>query len=276
MSMRAGRMVRYALLIAIGGVVMLPLAWAVLASLKPLAEVYRLPPIWWVDSPAWSNYVAALNVLPLLRFLWNSSVISLTSVAGAVLTSSMAGYAFARLDWPGKRIWFVLLLASLVVPSQVLLMPRFFIYEWLGWVGSYKPLIVPAWLGGGAFNVLLFRQFFMTIPREMQEAATVDGATGWQTYWQIMLPAAKPAVLAVVLMSLIIHWQEFMTPLIYLSDFQTYPVALGLRMYQSMAGTWGNLLMAASLVALVPVVAVVIVLQRYIGAAGRFNAANKA
>ena len=255
---------RYVLLIGTGCVVALPLLWALLASLKALDEFYAYPPTWSIEQPQWSNYRQAAAKLPLFRFLFNSTVITVSSVMGAVLTSSMAGYAFARLPWRGKRFWFVVLLASMMIPAQVLLIPRFLIFQTLGWVGTYKPLIVPAWLGGGAFNVLLFRQFFRSIPREVEEAALIDGASPWQVFARIMLPAAKPAVVAAGLLSFVLHWQEFLDPLIYLSDFRTYPVALGLRMYQSLAGVWGNLLMAAALIALLPVAVVFGVFHRHL------------
>jgi len=149
-----------------------------------------------------------------------------------------------------------------LIPTQVLLVPRFLIYDLLGWVGTYKPLIVPAWLGGGAFNVFLFRQFFRTMPPEQEDAARLDGATPWQVYTKVALPFAWPAVIIAGLLSFVYHWQEFLDPLIYLSDFTTYPVSLGLRMYQSMAGTWINLLMAAGVTALVPLVIVFILCER--------------
>jgi len=262
-----GEMLRYVLLIGIGGLVALPLIWAVLASLKPLDEVYAYPPTWSIKpvfGGQWSNYYQAATTLPLFRFLFNSTIITVCSVAGAVLTSSMAGYAFARLPWRGKRFWLVLLLASLMIPAQVLLIPRFLIFQSLGWVGTYKPLIVPAWLGGGAFNVLLFRQFFRSIPREVEEAALIDGASRWEIYRRIMLPMSKPAVIAAGLLSFVLHWQEFLDPLIYLSDFRTYPLSVGLRMYQSLAGVFGNLLMAAALIALLPVGVVFAVLHKHL------------
>lgn len=143
-------------------------------------------------------------------------------------------------------------------------MPRFLLFDALGWIGTYKPLIVPAWLGGGAFNIFLFRQFFRAIPRELEEASCLDGATTWGTYWFIMMPAARPAVVVAALLSFVYHWQEFLDPLLYLSDFSTYPISLGLRMLQSMAGTWANLLMAASLISLIPVVVVFFVCERHI------------
>ena len=152
----------------------------------------------------------------------------------------------------------------MLIPAQLLLVPRFLLYDQLGWINTYKPLIVPAWLGGGAFNVFLFRQFFRTISPELRDAARLDGATSWQTYWTIMLPVARSATMTALMRSFVFHWPNFIDPLIYLSDFHTYPISLGLRMYQSMAGTWANLLMAASVIALIPPVLVFILCERHV------------
>ena len=254
----------YLLLTLLAGFSMLPLAWAFVSSLKPLDEVYAFPPEFGIDQPQWSNYKEAFTRLPLARFLVNSFVIALPAAAGAVLTSSMAGYALARISFFGRTLCLYLVVASLLIPSQVLLIPRFLFFDFLGWVGTYKPLIVPAWLGGGAFNMLLFRQVFRAMPPASEEAALLDGASHWQAYWHVMLPAARPAVVTCAVLSFVFHWQEFLDPLIYLSDFRTYPVSLGLRMYQSMAGTWANLLMAASLIALLPLALVFIFGERHI------------
>ncbi|MCK4659656.1 MAG: carbohydrate ABC transporter permease [Phycisphaerae bacterium] len=254
----------YALLVLVGAVLVLPLAWALLASLQPLDEAFRYPPSWKLTSPRWRNYVEAAGTLPLARFMLNSLLIATVSVAGAVLTSAMAGYAFACLPWRGKRVWFVILLGSMMIPGQVLLIPHFVLYETLGWLGTYKPLIVPAWLGGGAFNVLLFQQFFKRVPSELAEAAAVDGATAWQTFTRVMLPAAKPVVITAAVLSFIFHWKDFFRPLIYLSDFHTFPISLGLRMYQTATGSWVNLLMAVSLLALLPLAIVFLLCQGYL------------
>ncbi len=243
---------------------LLPIAFAAVSSLKPLEEVYVFPPRFTVLHPQWSNYGEAFTRLPVGRFLLNSWVITVASVVGAVLTSSMAGYALARGRFRGRGVCFALVVVSMMVPAQVLLVPRFLLYDLLGWVGTYKPLIVPAWLGGGAFNIFLFRQFFRTIPREFEDAAFLDGASPWQTYRNVLLPMARPAVVTAALLSFVYHWQDFLDPLIYLSDFNKYPISLGLRMYQSMAGTWANLLMATSLIALVPVVIVFLLCERYV------------
>lgn len=255
---------RYLALIALSGAMMLPIVWAVISSLKPLAEVYAFPPSFAINAPQWSNYAEAFTRLPVGRFLANSLWITTLSVIGAVLTSSMAGFALARCKFRGRSLCFMLVIASMLVPTHILLVPRFLLYDWLGWVNTYKPLIVPAWLGGGAFNIFLFRQFFRNVPDELEDAARLDGATLWQRYWQVLLPAVRPATITAAMLSFVYHWQDFLDPLIYLSDFETFPIALGLRMYQSMAGTWANLLMAASLIALLPVMAVFLLCEKHI------------
>ncbi len=255
------------ILVVVGAGFMLPLFWALCASLKPLEEVYVFPPQFWPSEPLWDNYRQVLDPstarLPFPRFILNTVIITVSAVVGTVLTSSMAGYALARLSWRTRGFWFIVLLATMMLPGQVLLIPHFLIYKNLGWVNTYKPLIVPAWLGGGAFFVFLFRQFFKAIPTELEEAALIDGASRWQIYWRLMLPLAKPAVATVAVLAFIHHWQEFMQPLIYLSDFEKYPISLGLRMFQNIGGSWANLLMAASLVSLLPLAILFLVAQRY-------------
>lgn len=242
----------------------LPIVWAFVSSLQPLDRVYTYPPNLRLSDPQWSNYREAMVRLPVARFLFNSFVITTASVVGAVLTSSMAGFALARIRFRGNHLTLLLVIFSMLIPTQVLLIPRFLLYDQLGWVGTYKPLIVPAWLGGGAFNIILFRQFFRMIPREFEDAARLDGAGVWDIYRLVFLPMARPAVAAAAMLSFVYHWQEFLDPLIYLSDYTKFPISLGLRMYQSQAGTWANLLMAASLIALIPVAVVFLLTERYV------------
>ena len=260
---RLGKAVAYAVLAALGVSFLFPILWSMTASVKPLEEVYRFPPEIWVSQARWSNYPEALSKLPFFAFLGNTLVIVVAACFGQVLSSSLVGYAFARLRFRGRGIWFVVLLATMMLPGQILLIPHFLLYKHLGWVNTYKPLIVPHWLGGGAFFIFLFRQFFKGIPRELEEAARIDGAGDLAIYWRIFLPNAKPVLATVGVMSFIAHWKEFMGPLIYLSDFERYPISLGLHMYNSLEGAWVNLLMAASIVALGPLVVIFFFAQRY-------------
>ncbi len=259
-----GTAIVYVILVTLSIVFLAPLVWAFTSSLKTLERVYDFPPSFWVSDPRWENYPRALSRLPFLRFIGNTVILCTASVAGQVLTASLAGIGFARLKWKAREFWFIVVLATMMLPGQVLLIPHFLIFKSLGWVGTYKPLIVPAWLGGGAFAIFLFRQFFKGIPRELEEAARLDGAGNLQIYWRIMMPLARPAVITVAVISFMGHWQEFMGPLIYLSDFEKYPISLGLRMYQTLEGSWANYLMAASLVATLPLVILFFAAQRYI------------
>ncbi len=252
--------------LATGLILAAPIAWAMWASLQPVEALFAPPS----DAaalpsetggPHWDNYVEAVTRLPFLRFLINSCLITLCATVGTVLSCSLAGFAFARLHWRGRDACFVVLLATMMLPAQVMLIPQFLIFEHLGWVNTYNPLIVPSWLGASAFSIFLFRQFFRGVPQSYEDAARLDGATNWQVYWHVMIPAARPVVGAVAALSAVFHWQSFLAPLVYLSDFQTYPVSVGLRMYQAMEGSWANLIMAASLVALVPPLVIVILAQ---------------
>jgi len=255
----------YALAIGLSISFLFPVVWAFGASLKPLSEVYRFPPTFFSWPPRWENYPAALSKLPFARFIANTFVITIGSMVGQVLSASLVGYAFARLRWKWREVWFVCLLATMMLPRQVLLIPHYLLFKNLGWVNTYKPLIVPSWLGGGAFFIFLFRQFFKGIPRELEDAARIDGASEFQIYWRIFLPLAKPILVTVAIMSFIGHWKEFMGPLIYLSDYERYPIALGLRMYQQVeGGSFVHYLMAASVVGLFPLLILFFVAQRYI------------
>jgi ABC-type glycerol-3-phosphate transport system permease component len=261
----AWRAALYLVAIALSVAFLFPVVWAFGASLKPLREVYRFPPSFFVWPPRWSNYPEALSKLPFARFIANTFVITLGAATGQVLSASLVGYAFARLRWKGREFWFVCLLATMMLPGQVLLIPHYLLFRNLGWVNTYKPLIVPAWLGGGAFFIFLFRQFFKSIPRELEDAARIDGAGELRIYTHIFLPLSKPILITVAVMAFIAHWKEFMMPLIYLSDYERYPIALGLRMYQQVeGGSFIHYLMAASVVALFPLLLLFFVAQRYI------------
>lgn len=244
-----------------------PIGWAVWASLQPIDRIFTESVVATSGSaqaPQWENYRLAMTRLPMWRFILNSLLITSTAVVGTVLSASMAAYSFTRHDWRGRRIWLGLAFIAMMLPTQMLVIPQFLIFQHLGWVNTYKPLIVPAWLGGSAFSILLFYQFFRGVPHAYQDAARLDGATDWQAYWCIMLPMSKPVIGAVIAISFVAHWQAFLAPLIYLSDYERYPVSVGLQMFQSLEGSWVNLTMAASIVALLPPLAITLISQRYL------------
>ena len=265
--------VLYSLALGLSLSFLFPILWAVGASLKPLGEVYRYPPSFFHWPLRWDNYSTALSKLPFFRFICNTFVIALSSAVGQVLSAALAGYAFARLKWKWREFWFICLLATMMLPNQILLIPHYLIFKNLGWVNTYKPLILPAWLsagivggtGGGAFFVFLFRQFFKGVPQELEDAARIDGASELRIFAQIFLPLSKSIVIIVAILSFFSHWKDFMVPLIYLSDYETYPISLGLRMYQTVEGGSSiHYLMAASVVALFPLLVVFFIAQRYL------------
>lgn len=248
-------------------VLVLPLVWAVWASLQTVDRIFA-PVSSAVGDDAtglqWQNYSTAMTRLPFVRFLANSFVITLTSTIGAVFSCSLAGFAFAQLRWRGRRIAFALALLTMAVPLNLILLPQFLIFERLGWVNTYKPLILPHWLAASGFFVFLFRQAFKSVPQAYEDAARLEGATHWQVYWHVMLPMARPVVGVVAALSAVGSWNAFFAPMIYLSDFETYPVSVGLRMFHAMEGTWPNLMMAAAVVSMLPPLAMVLIGQRWL------------
>ena len=218
-------------------------------------------------APKWDNYSEALAYLPPdthygLTFLGNTLFLTLMSVLGTLLASSMVAYSFARLSWPGKNLLFGVLLATMMVPSAVTLMPRFLIFRSLGWVDTLKPLWVPAFFGA-AFNIFMLRQFFLSIPGELEDAAKIDGCGPFGVYWRVMLPQVKPALAAIAIMAVMGAWNDFQGPLIYLSSSEHMPLAYGLQLYQQQHGGEPGLLMAASTMVVMPIIVLFFFAQRY-------------
>jgi len=245
----------------------MPFVWLVSTSLKADHLLMVIPPQWIPRPTLWSNYLRALAFLPAetrhgLMYLWNTLYVSALSIVGVVLSSSLVAYSFARLRWPGRDLFFVVLLATMMLPGAVTMIPVFLIFKWLGWVDTLKPLWVPAFFGG-AFNIFLLRQFFLTIPMELEDAAKIDGAPFFTIYARIMLPLVKPALAAVVIWTFMGAWNNFMGPLIYISSPEKMPVAYALQLYQSLHGSEYNLLMAAATLVVLPVVALFFFTQRY-------------
>ncbi|MCB9858445.1 MAG: carbohydrate ABC transporter permease [Phycisphaerales bacterium] len=256
-----------ALRFAVAIVLALPMLWALWASLQSVDRIFATAGNGLSGDAMefrWSNYSTAMERLPFFRFLANSLVITLASTIGAVLSCSLTGFAFARLHWRGRRIAFALVLLTMAVPLNLILLPQFLIFEQLGWVNTYKPLIVPHWLAASGFFVFLFRQTFKGIPQAYEDAARLEGATHWQVYWHVMLPMARPVVAVVAALSAVGSWNAFFAPMIYLSDFETYPVSVGLRMFHAMEGTWPNLMMAAAVVSMLPPLVIVLIGQRWL------------
>jgi len=234
---------------------LLPLAWMVSTSLKPLNETMSSPPRWIPSTIRWENYPEAIAEM---RYFWryaaNSLWICVLSVIGTVTSSALAAYGFSRIEWRGRDKVFLVLLATMMIPFPVVMVPIYGLFKDLGWIGTFKPLWVPAFFAS-AFNVFLLRQFFLGLPRDISEAARMDGCSEFGIFVRIILPLCKPALLVVALFQFLYSWNDFLGPLIYLTDQRDFTLALGLQSFQSQSGgtAWHHL-MAASTLVLLPVI----------------------
>jgi multiple sugar transport system permease protein len=257
----ARRVFAYAILCLSAGVFLLPLFWMLSSSLKPEWQVLANPPVWLPNPPRWENYREALTYLPFGRYAINTLIISLGAIVGHVLSCTLVAYAFARLRAPGKNFMFLLVLSTLMLPYPVTMVPLFALFNALGWINTFLPLIVPAFFGN-AFYIFLLRQYFLTLPPELEDAARIDGANTLQVLWRVILPISAPALATVVIFTFQATWNDFLQPLIYLQDQSHYTLTLGLNFFRgSFQVNWAYL-MAASLVVVLPVVIVFFLAQR--------------
>jgi len=242
------------LLIPAAVVFLMPFLWMLSTSLKPDSQLYAYPPIWIPNPLQWANYPKTVTFVPFFLYLRNTLIIALSSMVGVVVSSSLAAYSLARIHWPGRNILFLMTIATLMLPFQVTLIPVFLVFKNLGWVGDFRPLILPQFFGY-AFYIFLLRQFFSGIPMELSEAARIDGANEWRTFWSVILPLAKPALATVAVFQFIRSWTDYLNPLIYLNDQNLYTLQLGLQQYSSQYGReWGLLMAAAVLISLPPII----------------------
>lgn len=267
---RRWSIVIHAVLIAISALFILPFLWMLSTSLKSIDLTMKEPPIWIPPKFEWHNYWDAisynsdkLGYLPFLVYARNTLMVCILVVGGTVFANSVVAYAFARLRWPGRNVAFAATLATMMVPFPVTMVPLFGLFRNLDWIGSFRPLWVPAWFGA-AFSIFLLRQFFRTIPFELTEAAKLDGCSEWGIFSRIVIPLSKPALAVVALFSFLATWNDFLGPLIYLMNQDTFTLSLGLQFYQSQhGGTQWHLLMAAATMVVLPVILVFFLAQRY-------------
>jgi multiple sugar transport system permease protein len=253
----------YLLLIAGALVALLPFFWLVRSSVMGSHQIFTSPPEWIPRPWTWENYSESLTVIPFRQYLINTLTIELFVVSGTVITSTLAGYSFARLRWAGRDTVFAVLLATMMLPYAVTLIPSFILWQKLDALNTYYPLTVPAWFGGGAFNIFLLRQFFRTIPRDLDEAAYLDGATPLRVLWEILLPLSRPALIVVAIFTFIGVWNDFLGPLIYLNDDEKFTLALGLASFKGLYNAQWGYLMAASTAVIAPIVVLFFLAQRY-------------
>ena len=259
----AERLLTLVLLILIAIILLTPLAWMISTALKGQAQIFTYPPEWIPDPVLWSNFHEATTTYPFGRYASNTLIIAGLNIAGVLLTASMAAYAFARLRFPGRDVIFMILLSTLMLPFTVLMIPRYIQFRELDWLDSWKPLIVPNWFGGSVFFIFLLRQFFRTIPRDLSDAAKLDGASEFRIYWQIVLPLSKPALAVVAVFVFLDTWNDFLAPLIYITSPEKYTVSLGLSQFLGNYTSHYAYLMAASTMMIIPTIVVFILAQRY-------------
>lgn len=259
-----GALVTHLLLSGVGVLFLIPFLWLVITSLKPINQVFTDPPQWIPDPVLWSNYVEALTspAFPFARLMGNTLYYAITTTIGVVVSSGVVAYAFARMNFWGRDTLFAITLATMMLPGIVLLIPTYILFQTFGWVGSYAPLIVPSFFGS-AFNIFLLRQFMMTIPWDLSDAAHVDGAGDFTILWRIILPLVKPALMVVAVFHFMYTWNDFLGPLIYLDNASEYPLVLGLYAFQTRFGIQWHLMMAASLAVTFPLLVLFFVAQRY-------------
>ncbi|CAM4128921.1 carbohydrate ABC transporter permease [Lederbergia lenta] len=240
---------------------LVPFIWMVSTSLKPITQIFSYPPEW-IPSPfQWANYIDAIEYIPFFTFLKNTVVITVLSTVGVAISCPLVAYSFAKLEWKGRNVLFVITIAVMMIPAQVTMIPLFLLFNKIGWVGTPLPLIVPAFFGV-PFFIFLLRQFFMGLPNTLRDAAKIDGAGEFRIYWQIMLPLAQPAVLAVALFQFMNSWTDFIGPLLYLTDEVQYTLSLGLQQFQTQMGTEWGLMMSVATMMTLPIIVMFFFLQK--------------
>jgi len=244
-----------------------PFVWTLISSLKLPSEITTYPPVLIPESLRFENYARAWTKVPFFTFYMNSLIVTILAVLGQVISATLVAYGFSRFRFPYRDTIFMLVIATLIVPWEVTIVPSFILYKWLGWLDTLKPLIVPSWLGGSPFYIFLLRQFFMGIPREFDEAAEMDGANSFRVLWQILVPLCIPAITTVAIFSFLQHWNEFIQPLIFLNSPENFTVSIGLRFFQTVPADPGepkeHLLMAAAVIASIPCILLFFAAQRF-------------
>lgn len=260
------------LTIVLAGLFFFPFYWAIIGALKLPNELQVVPPLLYPPQPQWKNFVEVGNVIPFYRYVWNTTVITLFGSVGGLISSSLVGYGFSSFRFRGRTFLFILLLATMVLPSEVTLIPTYILFvNWLGWGNTILPLVVPSYFGGGAFSIFLFRQFFASIPKDLNDAAKIDGCGPFRYYFTILLPLSMPVIITLAILWFQFYWNDLMGPLIYLTDQDKATITTGLLALRSTLGgsfsrrgqAMDHLLMAGSLIGMLPSVLIFFALQRY-------------
>ena len=265
--LQGGSVVLYVLAIGLSVVFMFPFFWTVSSSLKKASEMFVFPPLVFPEVPQWDNYARVLEKVPYVPWFLNTLVVVVLTTAGAVLSSALVGYSFARFSYRGRDLLFLITLSTMTLPAQVTLIPKFLLFHKMGWIDTIRPLWVPSWFGGGAFYIFLMRQFIMSLPREMDEAALIDGAGRVRIFSHILLPLCKPALATAAIISFMASWGDFLGPVIYLNTREKFTLAVGLHYFRTVpvvsAEPLHHILMAACVLTTTPPLLVFFAFQRY-------------
>ncbi|HCI0794720.1 TPA: carbohydrate ABC transporter permease [Enterococcus faecium] len=256
------KILSYVLMTVIGIILIIPLLWMVFTSLKPMEEIVRYPPTFFPEKIVWENYLDTIAAFPFWRYARNTLFITVLVVIGNVLSNSFIAYGFAKLDFPGKKLMFALVLSTMMIPGFVTMIPQYVLFSKIGWVGTYLPLIVPSFFGN-AFNIFLMRQFYLSINNELIEAAEIDGANHLYIWSHLMLPLTKPALITIAINSFNAAWNDFLGPLLYIQDQEKYTLQIGLQVFQNQATAQWNYLMAGATLVLIPTILLFFFAQRY-------------
>ncbi len=253
LARRLKTVLTHAVLITFGITFMLPFVWMISSSLKPNVDIFELPVRLIPKTYRLENYIDATNAIPFWQYLWNSTYYTIFATIGAVLSNTFIAYGFARVRWRGRNVLFIIVIATMMLPFQVRMIPLYILFARIGWLNSFLPLIVPNFFGN-AFYIFLMRQFMMTLPKELDDAARIDGASEWGIFWRIAVPLSKPAILTVAIFEIIHTWHDFIGPLVYLRHPTKYTLSIGLRLYFTQYGAEWGLLMAAAAMFTIPMV----------------------
>jgi multiple sugar transport system permease protein len=263
------RAILYAVVIFLCVIFGFPLFWTLMSSLKTPADIVKFPPVWIPSEFQWINYVEIFGIsrIPVTTWALNSLIIVVLGTIGTVITASLVAYSFARFDYRGRNFLFMVTLATLMIPAQVTLIPQFVLFHRLGWINTLLPLWVPLWFGGSGFAIFLMRQFFLSLPRDLDEAALIDGASYFRIFWSILLPLCKPVLATLGIIMIIELWGDFLGPLIYLNSPEKFTVAVGLQFFNTVPDIGGepmkHLLMAACILSMLPILIIFFLGQRF-------------
>jgi multiple sugar transport system permease protein len=258
-----GMGVTHIFLILISLTIILPIFWMLITSLKKTGTELTFPPQWIPNPIVWQNYLTVIKTLPFLKFLQNSLLIASLCTIGQVVVGSLVAFSFAQMKFPGRDKLFLVCLSSIMLPDAVLLVPTFIMFSKLGWIDSILPLVVPAFFGGKAFYIFLARQFFKGIPKDLFDAARVDGCSSLGLWWNIAMPLSKPMLITIALLRFLAEWNDFMGPMLYLRSMENRTLAVGLFTFLSQYGGEWNYLMAATTMMALPLVIIFLFTQKY-------------